>query len=80
MPFGQFSDKEVDELVTAQRFETDLDKRKALVQRANLITSNKVACAFIYHPADVLVHHKRVNFPKESRIPGLMDMDRITIS
>jgi len=39
-----------------------------------------VACAFIFHPVDVLVHHKRVNFPKESRIPGLMDMDRITIS
>ena len=80
MPFGVFSDKEVDELVDAQRFETNLEKRKALVQRANLITSNKVACAFIFHPVDVLVHHKRVNFPKESRIPGLMDMDRITIS
>jgi len=80
MPFGTFSDKEVDELVDAQRFETDLDKRKAMVQKANLITSSKVACAFIFHPVDVLVHHKRVNFPKESRIPGLVDMDRVTIS
>ena len=80
MPFGTFSDKEVDALVDAQRFETDPDKRKAMVQKANLLTSDKVACAFIFHPVDVLVHHKSVNFPKESRIPGLMDMDRVTIS
>ena len=74
------SDGEVDELIDAQRLQPDLEKRKALVQKANLITSNKVACAFVFHPVDVLVHHKRVNFPAVSRIPGLVDMDRVTIS
>jgi len=29
---------------------------------------------------DVLVHNKRVNFPKRSRIPGLVDLDRTTLS
>jgi ABC-type transport system substrate-binding protein len=79
-PFGYFSEKEVDELIGAQLFETDLDKRKALVQKANRITSDKVACAFLYHPMDVLVYRKSVNYPKESRIPGLVDLDRVTVS
>ena len=34
----------------------------------------------LYHPVDVLVHHKRVNFPKVSRIPGLVDFDRISLT
>ena len=54
--------------------------RKALVQQANKITSDFVACAFAYHPVDILVHHKSVNVPAESRIPGLHDFDRITLS
>jgi hypothetical protein len=28
---------------------------------------------------DILVHHKSVNYPAESRIPGLVDLDRVTI-
>ena len=79
-PFGFFSDNAVDELVNAQRFETDPEKRKALVQKANKITSDKVASIFIYHPQDIQVRHKSVNFPRESRIPGLVDLDRTTIS
>jgi hypothetical protein len=55
-------------------------KRKALVQKANKITSDKVASIFLFHPADILVYHKRVNFPKQSRIPGLVDLDRVTMS
>jgi ABC-type transport system substrate-binding protein len=80
MPFGFFSDKEVDELVEAERIETDLEKRKELVQRANQITSDKVAAVFTTHPLDILVYRKEVNFPDESRIPGLVDLDRVTIS
>lgn len=79
-PFGYFSSKEVDTLTDQEQQETDLKKRKALVQKANKITSDKVACAFLYHPVDVLVHHKRVHYPKISRIPGLVDLDRTTIS
>jgi len=45
MPFGYFSDREVDELIDRQRVETDLNKRRELVQRANKITSDKVAAA-----------------------------------
>ena len=77
-PFGFFSDKEVDALVTQQSLTADLEKRRELVQKVNKITSDKVTCAFIFHPADILVYHKNVNFPAESRIPGLVDMDRVT--
>ncbi len=79
-PFGYFSDKGLDKLIDAQSATADLAKRKELVQEANRITSDKVACAFLFHPSDILVHHKSVNFPKESRIPGLVDLDRVTIS
>ena len=80
MSFGYFSDRRTDELIDAQRLETDLDKRKAMVQEANRITSEKVACAFLFHPMSILVHHKSVNYPAESRIPGLVELDRVTIS
>jgi peptide/nickel transport system substrate-binding protein len=80
MAFGFFSDRRVDELVDQQSLETDPKKRKALVQEANKITSDKVAGAFLFHPMDILVYRKTVNFPAESRIPGLVDLDRTTIS
>ena len=80
MPFGYFSDREVDELIDRQRVETDLNKRKELVQRANKITSDKVAAAFLFHPIDILVYRKEVNYPPESRIPGLVDLDRVTLA
>jgi ABC-type transport system substrate-binding protein len=79
MPFGFFSDTEADELVDLERVETDLDKRKELVQQANQITSDKVAAAFLFHPLDILVRRKEVNYPDISRIPGLVDLDRTTI-
>ncbi len=79
MPFGYFSDAEVDELVEQERVETDLEKRKELVQRANAITSNKVAAAFLFHPLDILVYRKEVDYPTVSRIPGLVDLDRVTV-
>jgi len=78
--FGYFSDKEVDQLTEQERVTADPAKRKVLVQKANKITSDKVASAFIFHPADILVHRKTVNFPDESRIPGLVDLDRTSIS
>jgi peptide/nickel transport system substrate-binding protein len=80
MPFGNFSDRRVEELIEQQRLETNPDKRKALVQEANKITSDKVASAFLFHVTDILVHTKAVNFPPESRIPGLVDLDRTTVS
>lgn len=79
MPFGFFSDTQVDELTAQQSSESDLEARKALVQEANKITSDKVAAIFTHHPADILVYRSEVNFPDESRIPGLVDLDRVTI-
>jgi ABC-type transport system substrate-binding protein len=79
MPFGWFSDPEVDRLVAEQAVTANIDARKALVQQANKITSDKVAQAFLYHPADVLVTRKEVDFPAESMIPGLLDMDRVSL-
>jgi ABC-type transport system substrate-binding protein len=80
MPFGFFSDARVDELIDQQRLATDPEQRKALVQEANKITSDKVASAFLFHQMDILVFHNSVNFPAESRIPGLVDLDRTTVS
>lgn len=80
MPFGFFSDSEVDALIDEQRTVTDLEQRKALVQQANQITSDKVAAIFTHHPLDILIYRKEVNFPEESRIPGLVDLDRTTLS
>jgi ABC-type transport system substrate-binding protein len=80
MPFGFFSDDRVDELIAQQATETDLEARKALVQEANQLTSDKVATIFTHHPLDILVHRVEVNFPGESRIPGLVDLDRVTLS
>jgi ABC-type transport system substrate-binding protein len=77
---GFFSDAEVDRLIDEQRLQSDPQKRKEMVQRINKITSDKVASAFVFHPIDAQVRHKSVNFPAESRIPGLVDLDRTTIS
>ena len=78
--FGYFSEKRADELIDQQRLETDPAKRKAMVQEANRITSEKVACGFLYHPMSILVHRKTVNYPAESRIPGLVDLDRTSFA
>ena len=80
MRFGYFSEKRVDELIQTQNKQTDPKVRKAMVQEANKLTSDKVACAFLYHPSWHFIFHKSVNFPEESRITGLADLDRTTIS
>jgi peptide/nickel transport system substrate-binding protein len=41
-PFGYFSDAEVDRLVAEQSVNPAPEKRRELVQRANLLTSDKV--------------------------------------
>ena len=79
-PFGYFSDKEVDALIARQSTTADPQERKTLVNAADRMTSDKVACAFLFHPADILVYHKSVNFPAQSRIPGLVDLDRVTLA
>jgi len=77
--FGYFSNAEADALIDEQSVTADLEKRREMVRKANQITSDRVACGFLYHPVDVQVHHKSVNFPGESRIPGLHDFDRVTL-
>ncbi len=79
-PFGYFSDKEVDQLVAEQSVTPDPTRRRELVQKANLLTSDKVAAMFVYHPVSPLVTRKEVNFPAESRIPDLVDLDLVTLS
>ncbi len=78
-PFGFFSEAEVDAVIAEESVTAEPEARKALVQKANAITSNKIACGFLYHPVDVQVYHNSVNFPDESRIPGLHDFDRVSI-
>jgi ABC-type transport system substrate-binding protein len=78
--FGYFSDKEVDSLTEQERVQPDLAKRKALVQQANKLTSDKVASIFLYHPLDILVYRKDIVYPAESRIPGLVDLDRVSFA
>jgi len=80
MPFGFYSEAESDAAADEQSLTADPEARRALVQKANQITSDKVACGFLYHPVDILVHSTSVNVPPESRIPGLHDFDRMTLS
>ena len=79
-PFGFWSETESDALVDEQAATADPDARRELVMKANKITSDKVCCGFLFHPVDALVHSNRVTVPTESRIPGLHDFDRVTIS
>ncbi|WP_374442005.1 ABC transporter substrate-binding protein [Stella sp.] len=79
-PFGYFSEKEADALIEQQRIEGNLEKRRALVRKADKVTSDKVASAFLYHPATILIHRKSVNFPAASKIPALVDLDRTTLA
>lgn len=79
-PFGFWSEDKADALTREQSATTDPGLRRALVQEANAITSNKVACAFLYHPVDVLVHRKSVIVPEDARIPGLHELDRISLA
>ena len=51
-----------------------------MVQEANKITSDKVACAFLFHFQSILVHRKSVDYPAVSRIPGLVELDRVTLA
>lgn len=78
-PFGFFSNDEADALISEQAVTVDLEKRKELVREANKITSDRVACAFLYHPVDVLVHHKSVQIQDHARIPSLHDFDEVTL-
>jgi ABC-type transport system substrate-binding protein len=79
-PFGYFSDAEVDRLVAEQSVTPDPERRRELVQQANLLTSDKVAALFVYHPISTLVLRKEVTFPAEARIPDLVDLDLVTVS
>ena len=79
-PFGYFSDQEVDRLVAEQSVTPDPKRRRELVQKANLLTSDKVAAMFVFHPVSPLVTRKEVRFPAESRIPDLVDLDLVTLS
>lgn len=79
-PFGFFSEAAADAAADAQSVTADPEARRALVQEANAITSNKVACGFLYHPVDVLVHSTAVVVPENARIPGLHELDRISLA
>lgn len=79
-PFGFWSEAEADAATDEQSVTADPEARRALVQKANAITSNKVACGFLYHPVDVLVHSTSVVVPEDARIPGLHELDRISLA
>ncbi|NNK78527.1 MAG: ABC transporter substrate-binding protein [Litoreibacter sp.] len=79
-PFGFFSEAESDAAIDAQSVTAKPEERRELVQKANAITSNKVACGFLYHPVDILVHNKSVIVPEDARIPGLHELDRISLA
>lgn len=80
MPFGFFSLPEADALIEQQAITADPEARKSLVQQADALTSNYVATGFLYHPVDVRVYRNSVQVPEVSKIPGLHDFDRITLS
>ncbi len=75
--FGFFSADRVDELIHEQAVTADPDARKALVQEANQLTSDKLASIFIFHGTEILVHRAEVAVPPAGRIVGLRDLDRV---
>ena len=79
-PFGFYSEAESDAAADAQSLVADPQERRELVRKANRITSDKVTCGFLYHPVDVLVYHKSIQVPDEARIPGLHELDRISLT
>ncbi len=79
-PFGFYSEAASDAAADAQSLVADPEERRELVRKANRITSDKVTCGFLYHPVDVLVYHKSIQVPEDARIPGLHELDRISIS
>ena len=64
MPFGFFSDTQMDELTAQQSIEADLETRRTLVQQANQITSDKVATIFLLPPG------RYSGLPQGSELPG----------
>ncbi|MCG8353006.1 MAG: ABC transporter substrate-binding protein [Chloroflexales bacterium] len=80
LSFGYYSDQEADALINQQATTSDQEERKRLVQEANLMTSNKVVTIFLYHPQDILVYRKEVTVPDTARIPGLVDLDQVSIA
>ena len=78
-PFGYFSEAEVDRLVAEQSVTPDPAKRKEVVQKANVLTSDKAAAMFVFHPVTTLVTRQEVNYPAQSRIPDLVDLDLVTV-
>ncbi len=80
MPFGFFSEADADAATDEQSVTASPEARRELVQAANAITSNKVACGFLYHPVDILVYSNAVNVPADARIPGLHELDRISLA
>lgn len=79
LPFGFFADDRLDELIAEQAITADPEARKALVQEANKITSDKVATIFTWHPTEIFVYRAELNVPPENLIVGLRDMDRISL-
>ena len=79
-PFGFYSEAESDAAADALSLVADPQERRDLVRKANRITSDKVTCGFLYHPVDVLVYHKSIQVPDEARIPGLHELDRISLT
>jgi hypothetical protein len=56
------------------------ERHRKPVQQANLLTSDKVAAMFLFHPVGPLVTRKEVDYPPENRITDLMDLDLVTVS
>ena len=56
------------------------ERRRELVQQANLLTSDKVAVIFVFHPVSRLVTRKEVNYQAANRTPDLVHLDLATVS
>jgi hypothetical protein len=44
------------------------------------LTSDQVAAMLAFHPVNPLVTREQVNYPPESRIPDLVDLDLVMVS
>jgi len=75
MPYGFYSNPEVDELIQEQRVTIDREKRVELVRELNRKISSDPAAIFLFHPTDDLALNKKVKGFKF--IPGLRDLHSV---
>ena len=79
-PSASSSEAEADALIDAAIGHRRSARHDAIGAKGQQDHLDKVACGFLYHPVDVQVHSRASTSRTESRIPGLHELDRVTLA